>query len=111
MSVTENTHHLRRERYYIEAADGMEAFFYMGYWVDDVPAKKSSDVDLVYHSRISWQGGAGTPLETLDYPNCPDCGGLIQWAEAGAAPGSRQCVECGAYYVDTTYGVASEVPN
>ena len=111
MSIEENKHHIRRQRYYVEAADGMEAFFDMGYWSEDVQANKSNDVDMVYHSRISWQGGMGTPLPILDYPKCPDCGGLIQWDEDGAESGGRQCVKCGACYVDTAYGVAAEMPN
>ena len=107
-SIEEKEHHIRRERFYTEGPDGMVAYFQIG--EEDYDAKKSKDVDLTYHSRVSWQGGMGTPLPILDYPKCPDCGGIIIWAENGGVPGSRKCEGCGSRYVDTTYGVASEVP-
>ena len=108
MPIEEKTHHIHRERFYIEGPDGMVAYFQIGAkgWF----AKKSKDVDLTYHSRISWQDGSGEPLDVLDFPKCPDCGGHIEWAEAGGVPGSRKCRKCGSRYVDTTYGIASEVP-
>ena len=31
------------------------------------------------------------PVYLPDYPRCPDCGGRIEWAEAGGVPGSRRC--------------------
>ncbi len=106
--IEEKAHLVRRERFYMKGPEGNEVFF----WIrnDDVAARKSLDVELVYHSRISWQGGSGEPLPCLDEPACPDCGGQILWAEAGGVPGSRKCNKCGSRYVDTTYGIASEVP-
>lgn len=37
------------------------------------------------------------PAEKL--PPCPDCGGVIEWAEFGRAPGSRKCAGCNANYI------------
>lgn len=35
-------------------------------------------------------------------PPCPDCGGILEWAEAGRVPGWRQCADCGAEFTVTT---------
>ena len=111
MPIEQNTHHIRRARLRLEVADGMKVFFITGTAVEPPLARKSNDVDLIYHSRISWEDGIGTPLEILDYPKCPGCGGKLEWVEARGVPGIRKCDGCGARYVDTTYGIASEVPN
>ena len=75
------------------------------------------------------------PVSLPEYPRCPDCGGRIEWAEAGGVPGSRRCAGmtlpdlpaagmaadppgvtsdreagCGSRYVDTRFGLASPVP-
>lgn len=31
-------------------------------------------------------------------PPCPDCGGALQWAEAGWVPGARECAACGSLF-------------
>ena len=31
-------------------------------------------------------------------PACPDCGGVLVWAEAGYVPGTRACVNCGSLF-------------
>ena len=55
-----------------------------------------------------------------EYPQCPDCGGRIEWAEAGCETGSRRCAgttelgmpaaACGSTFVDTRYGYTASVP-
>ena len=107
--IEEQEHHIRRERLHIDGPDDAIPYFYLSDG-SSPPATKSKDVDLTYHSRISWQGEIGTPLETLDYPDCLDCGGQIRRVEAGGVPGSRECDACGSRYIDTAYGVAPEVP-
>jgi len=46
---------------------------------------------------------------------CPsECGGTIQWAEAGYVPGYRICDGCGRHFVakgDSNKPVLVEVPN
>ncbi len=37
------------------------------------------------------------------YPDCPDCGGIVVWNEAGHVPGSRACKECGSQFADLRY--------
>ena len=68
-----------------------------------------------------------------EYPRCPDCGGRIEWAEAGRVAGSRRCAGdtepdlpaagmaadppgvsstpagCGSTFVDTRFGWADEL--
>lgn len=34
----------------------------------------------------------------LPLPACPDCGGVLEWAEAGLVPGARRCEGCGSLY-------------
>ena len=60
---------------------------------EERPATGNADVELpVYFG--------------LDYPKCPDCKkGVIEWAENGNVPGTRECDNCGSLFSDTRYGV------
>ena len=115
--------HVQRERYYSDDV----AYFEIG--CESREAIASDDVVLPIVESL-----AG-PVFLPDYPRCPDCGGRIEWAEAGGVHGSRRCAGatepdmpaagtaaspggvtsdreawCGSRYVDTRFGVASPVP-
>ena len=117
--------HVQRERFYDRDTD--TAYFEVaGEWREAI---QSDDVVLPIVESL-----AG-PVYLPDYPRCPDCGGRIEWAEAGGVPGSRRCAGmtlpdlpaagmaadppgvtsdreagCGSRYVDTRFGLASPVP-
>ena len=43
----------------------------------------------------------------IPLPKCPDCGGNVEWFEAGYAPGTRKCLGCGSMFsVQTADGRA-----
>ena len=109
MSIKQTRHTIRRERSHVDGPDGMKQYFSIS--GKAVPATKSQDVDLTYHTRVEWNGDDSTYLECLDYPRCPDCGGEIMWGEADSKPGGRACNGCGSRYVDASYASASEVPD
>ena len=115
--------HVQRERSYSYDV----AYFEIG--CESREAVQSDDVVLPIVESL-----AG-PVYLPEYPRCPDCGGRIEWAEAGGVPGSRRCAGatepdmpaagtaaspggvtsdreawCGSRYVDTRFGVASPVP-
>ena len=115
--------HVQRERHY---SDDVAYFEVAG---ESREAVQSDDVVLPIVESL-----AG-PVYLPDYPRCPDCGGRIEWAEAGGVPGSRRCAGmtlpdlpaagmaadppgvtsdreagCGSRYVDTRFGLASPVP-
>ena len=48
------------------------------------------------------------PAETL--PPCPDCGGIIEWAEYGRVPGSRKCAGCNTDYILQTVNEPDGTP-
>lgn len=115
--------HVRRERYY----SGGRAYFEIG--DESRAAVEADDVALPIVEALT------EPVYLPEYPRCPDCGGRIEWAEAGGVPGSRRCAGmtlpdraaagmaadppgvtsdreawCGSRYVDTRFGLASPVP-
>lgn len=58
---------------------------------------------------------AATPENTIEIPRptgwdenqtgeCPDCGGVWVWFEAGNVPGTRKCLACGSYFSVGAYG-------
>ena len=36
---------------------------------------------------------------TIPLPPCPDCGGVLEWAEAGYVPGARECTTCRSLFM------------
>ena len=121
---------IQRERYY----SGDVAYFEIG--CEGREAVQSDDVVLpiVERADLSWDAPVRNAF-LPEYPRCPDCGGRIEWAEAGGVPGSRRCAGetepdmpaagtaaspggvtsdreagCGSRYVDTRFGVAMPVP-
>ena len=121
---------IQRERYY----SGDVAYFEIG--CESREAVQSDDVVLpiVERADLSWDAPVRNAF-LPEYPRCPDCGGRIEWAEAGGVPGSRRCAGatepdmpaagtaaspggvtsdreawCGSRYVDTRFGVAMPVP-
>ena len=131
---------LRRERYYSQ--EGREDVAYFEIRGESRRAVAADDVDIPIVEDV--------PAEITDehgyryrpsgrflpsYPACPDCGGRVEWAEAGGVPGSRRCAGtpepdgyaagsaasppevtwdpeagCGSRFVDTRYGLAKPVP-
>ena len=123
---------IQRERYYDRDTD--TAWFEVG--GEGREAVQSDDVVLpiVERADLSWDAPVRNAF-LPEYPRCPDCGGRIEWAEAGGVPGSRRCAGatepdmpaagtaaspggvtsdreagCGSRYVDTRFGVAGPVP-
>ena len=93
MTVKKTTCYIVRERYY-ETDD--EIYFQIS--GNMVEASEENDVTLPY--ELSWE------LERFVYPDCPDCGGRILWAEAGGVPGTRRCEKCDSVFSDSQYGCA-----
>ena len=122
--------YVQRERYY----SGDVAYFEVA--GEGREAVQSDDVVLpiVERADLSWDAPVRNAFMP-EYPRCPDCGGRIEWAEAGGVPSSRRCAGatepdmpaagtaaspggvtsdreagCGSRYVDTRFGVAGPVP-
>jgi len=94
---------LQRERLYNAGED--VPHFRTG--AGEVPAMPENHVDLPIRADypIAPDGNAIGEL----YPDCPDCGGLIEWAEARYVPGTRQCTACKALYADSRYSASIDV--
>ena len=88
---------LRRERtYVVDGYGGVAHYCVSGV---DVPAADHADVALPI---VADSDRRYLPA----YPNCPDCGGEVEWAEAGRVPGSRECAQCGSTFADTQYSMS-----
>ena len=125
---------IQRERNY---GSGGDVFFEIGDEYRDAVASDDIKLPIVeVRAQTVWEYAAqGPDIFLPEYPRCPDCGGRIEWAEAGRVPGSRRCAGgtepdmraagsaasppgvtsdrtagCGSTFVDTRYGVASPVP-
>lgn len=53
------------------------------------PDDFAQDFGEVAEGRAWWE----VPL-----PPCPDCGGVLVWAEGGFVPGTRRCPSCGSLF-------------
>ena len=121
---------IQRERYY----SGDIAYFEIGCESREAIASDDVVLPIVERADLSWDAPVRNAF-LPEYPRCPDCGGRIEWAEAGGVPGSRRCAGatepdmpaagmaaspggitsdreagCGSRYVDTRFGVAMPVP-
>ena len=76
-----------------------------------VLADESDDVYINIPPDAVADLGGGATRTTIcntgspDYPKCFDCGGELVDAEAGRAPGSRDCADCGSRYADMRWHV------
>lgn len=85
---------LRRLCMYSDSGMGMETFYRVG----NRDVTDPTPVEQVFGPITN--GWYDVPL-----PPCPDCSGKIVWAEAGYAPGARQCTSCGSMFsVETHHG-------
>jgi len=81
---------VRRERFCSQGPDGDQvSFFIRGEYVS---ADEAGDVEVLAGPITGawWE----VPLTGL----CPECGGDLQWAEAGLVPGSRRCTSCASIF-------------
>ena len=99
--------HLRREQFY---APGL--MFRIG-GLPDESGRRSGELVRARRELDVWMPIEEPVVPRPDcYPDCPDCGGgKIVWAEAGRAPGSRDCADCGSAFADSRYACFSEVPD
>lgn len=60
---------------------------------------QGEDLDVGDAPRVELACGPVTGAwADVPLPPCPDCGGAVQWAEAGYAPGTRECADCGSLF-------------
>lgn len=122
--------YVQRERYY----SGDIAYFEIGCESREAVQSDDAVLPIVERADLSWDAPVRNAFMP-EYPRCPDCGGRIEWAEAGGVPGSRRCAGatepdmpaagtaaspggvtsdreawCGSRFVDTRFGVAGPVP-
>lgn len=55
-------------------------------------------------------GPVGRTWWEVPLPACPDCGGVLAWAEAGLVPGARECSGCGSRFMVVTRDAAGGGP-
>lgn len=66
-------------------ASGRGHYLVRGLWADADGARETWSIAEL---------ADGEPWFSPPLPPCPDCGGVLQWAEAGYVPGARQCASC-----------------
>ncbi len=79
---------LRRARLHSAGPDGDEVTARVSGETVDFDSAPTVEIDMgsTEHPPQAWW--------EIPLPPCPDCGGEIIWAEAGHAPGTRECTRC-----------------
>ena len=104
-----------RERFMVEGPRGSEFFFSRGTGRSE-PIEPGDDPDRPGAGGKETEGVEAIPENDVcipirsdgegmsPNPPCPDCGGRIEYAEAGGVPGSRECADCGSRFQDSRWG-------
>ncbi len=92
---------VRRARFY---APGHASYIVRRGTPEPQPTPKSYDAltDMAYVADND--DGTEVDVGTAPWPDCdcPDCGAVLVWAEAGFMPGHRICPRCGGHWEVTT---------